>query len=656
MAFVFRAKRNLKFSEAEPNNIYPGEYYKENRLIKDIDKQSSEFQSKTTRNLAQSKFNTPGPGSYEKDIIYYDIFGDYKKKKKSYNIYDSVKTSVIPKEVQQFITKNQAIAFNTRGGRFNYQIDELERQKNVPGPGAYSPEHPVSLNKKKNLNINKEINNKSKIIDKNICINTNNNNSSIINNISNSNRSQSTNDNSNKSRLILKKTKSFNSDYRTETIPSKGNLGYDIDLNGDKKLIMNNNENNMSGNKNDSVGPGQYNLQLNWDKNFLSWEKMRNDNDEKYNIIKARKNLSPLAQLEKDYLLNSQRKKYKIIPKTKTENNSRYNNSKSKLYNYFMNLRYDKIKKIDNKKEFNDFIFDGNPGPGYYSPEKDYSQSENYFSYNKSKKNFDSKTPRFKTVSKANNDLGPGYYYNKSKPKKVEKPRYMLGLIDNPHKDDSLCALKLSLAKENYKVPGPGSYEIEGNFLHEDISNNQNFGSNDKRFKISKEIKEDYPGPGSYENKDGFNANQENKDNVKKNNIFTNYKTDLELIKELEKMPKDEFSTPPVGLYNPNIISSMEYNAKSKINPYADEKIIGFGVQEKKGMSFINKENNRNIGPGRYYKNKKIDMKQNNAPFNQSNKRFNYEQLYNNKMPGPGTYDINSFDDWNKKSHNILFV
>ena len=149
MAFVFRAKRNLKFSEAEPNNIYPGEYYKENRLIKDIDKQSSEFQSKTTRNLAQSKFNTPGPGSYEKDIIYYDIFGDYKKKKKSYNIYDSVKTSVIPKEVQQFITKNQAIAFNTRGGRFNYQIDELERQKNVPGPGAYSPEHPVSLNKKK---------------------------------------------------------------------------------------------------------------------------------------------------------------------------------------------------------------------------------------------------------------------------------------------------------------------------------------------------------------------------------------------------------------------------------------------------------------------------------------------------------------------------
>ena len=651
MAFVFRAKRDLKFTEAEPNNIYPGEYYKENQLIKDIDKQSSEFQSKTTRSVPSTKFNTPGPGSYEKDIIYYDIFDDYKKKKKTYNIYDSVKTSVIPKEVQKFISKNQAIAFNSRGGRFNYQIDELERKKDIPGPGAYSPEHSNSLNKKKILNLNKEINNKK---DNNISI-SNNNNSLITNNISTSNRSQSTNENSNKSRLLFQKIKSFNSDYRTETIPSKGNLGYDIDINGDKKLIMNKKENNMSGIKNDSIGPGQYNLQLNWDKNFLSWEKMRNDNDEKYNIIKARKNLSPLAQLEKDYLLNSQRQKFKITSKTKTENNSRYN-SKSKLYNYFMNLRYDKIKKIDDKKEFNNFIFAGNPGPGYYSPEKDYSQSDNNLSNNKAKKNFNSKSPRFKTVSKANNDLGPGYYYNNSKPKKVEKPKYMLGLIDNPYKDDNLCALKLTLAKENYKVPGPGSYEIESNFLQEDISNNQNFGSNDKRFKISKKIMEDYPGPGSYEQKDSFNPENKNNINIKKNNIFTNYKTDLEVLKELEKIPKEEFSTPPVGLYNPNIISSMEYNAKLKINPYSDEKIVGFGAQEKKGMSFISKENNRNIGPGRYYKNKKIDIKQNNVAFNQSNKRFNYEQIYNNKMPGPGTYDINSFDDWNKKSHNILFV
>ena len=643
MAFVFRGKRDLKFSEAEPNNIYPGEYYKESQLIKDIDKQSPEFQSKTTRDLNISKFNTPGPGSYEKNVIYYDIFGNFNKKKKTKSIYDSIKLNVIPKEVQEFITKNQAIAFNSRGGRFNYKIEELEKKKSIPGPGAYSPN---TFSNENNKIVLKEYNTiKNNNANNNICINTSNN-SSIINNVSN-NRSLSTNDNTNRSKLI-KKTKSFNSEYRNETIPSKGNLGYDIDQNGNKKMV---NNFKINGNKNESIGPGEYNIQLNWDKNIISWDKMKNEDDEKYKLIKLRKNLSPLTQLEKDYLLNSQRQKSKVISKPKTENNSKYNNSRTKIFNYFINLRYDKIRNVNEKKE-NDFPFTGNPGPGYYSPEEEYSKSENYFGYNKFKKNFNSRSPRFKNIEKPNNDLGPGFYYNHSKPKKVEKPKYILGFVDNPTKEDNICALKLSLAKENYKVPGPGSYEIEGNLLHEDISNNQNFGSNDRRFKKSLEIMNDYPGPGSYEKKDEFT--KENKNNLKKNKIYTNYKTDLDLVKELDKVPKEVFSNPPVGLYNPNIISSMEYNAKSKINPYIDEKFVGFGSQAKKGVSFISKDNNRNIGPGRYYKTNN-DIKQNNVPFNQNNKRFNYE-VYNNKMPGPGSYEINSFDDWNKKSHNILFV
>ena len=138
MAFVFRAKRELKFTDSEPNNINPGEYYKEGSFIKDIDKQSPEFQSTTDRNLPIQKFNTPGPGSYEKNIIYSDIFNDYKKIKAIKNIYEVVKTNVIPKEVQKFLLENQAIAFNTRGGRFNYKIEELEKEKNMPGPGTYS--------------------------------------------------------------------------------------------------------------------------------------------------------------------------------------------------------------------------------------------------------------------------------------------------------------------------------------------------------------------------------------------------------------------------------------------------------------------------------------------------------------------------------------
>ena len=653
MAFVFRAKKDIKLSDIEQNNVYPGEYYKENQLVKHIEKQSSEFQSKSTRNSPDNKFNTPGPGSYEKNIIYYDIFGNFKKKKKLYNIYDTVKSNVIPKEVQKFLANNQAIAFNTRGGRFNYKIEELEKEKSRPGPGSYSPNTSMSLNSKKALNTNNDntTNNKS---NNTMCINSYN--SSKTNNFSFNNKSfQSTNENTSSSKLV-KKTMNFNSDYRTETIPSKGNLGYDFDQNGDKKMIINKESNYMSGKKNDSAGPGQYNIQLNWEKNILSWQKMKDEKDEKYNKIKERKNLSSLTQLEKDYLMNSQQKSTKYISKTKTGNY----NTRTKLFNMFLNNRYNKIKTLNEKKDYDDFLFEGSPGPGYYNPHNTYFQSDNYSAYDKSKKNFTAKSPRFKTVNKANNDLGPGFYYNKNKPKKVEKPKYKSGFLDNPNKEDDICALKLSLAKESYKVPGPGSYEVEGNLLHEDVSNNQNFGTNDRRFKKSLEIINDYPGPGTYEQKNGClsqeNKNKNNINNKKNNNVYTNYKTDLELVKELDKIPKEEFSNPPVGLYNPNIISSMEYNVKSKINPYIDQKIVGFGVQDKKGDSLISKDNNRSVGPGRYYKSKIMDLKQNSSPFNQSDKRFNYEHMYNNKFPGPGSYEINSFDDWNKKSHNILFV
>ena len=51
MAFVFRAKREFKLSDIEENNRFPGEYYQEPQLVKNIEKQSSEFQSKSPRNL-----------------------------------------------------------------------------------------------------------------------------------------------------------------------------------------------------------------------------------------------------------------------------------------------------------------------------------------------------------------------------------------------------------------------------------------------------------------------------------------------------------------------------------------------------------------------------------------------------------------------------
>ena len=145
MAFVFRSKRDIKLTSNEESNIYSGEYHQEPQLIKNIDKQSPEFQSKSPRNLIKTKFNTPGPGSYEKNNFDQDIFEKFTKIKRPKNIIETIKLSVIPTEIQEYIEKYKSIGFNSRAQRFNYKNEELEKEK--PGPGAYDPITKVNVSK-----------------------------------------------------------------------------------------------------------------------------------------------------------------------------------------------------------------------------------------------------------------------------------------------------------------------------------------------------------------------------------------------------------------------------------------------------------------------------------------------------------------------------
>ena len=96
----------------------------------------------------------------------------------------------------------------------------------------------------------------------------------------------------------------------------------------------------------------------------------------------------------------------------------------------------------------------------------------------------------------------------------------------------------------------------------------------------------------------------------------------------------------------------MNYKVQSSVNAFQDNKIVGFGVQGKR-FNYNNKSDF--LGPGLYYKNLPKDVKQNAAPFNENNKRFNYKK---EKMPipGPGSYELSNFNEWDKKSFNILFV
>lgn len=626
MAFVYRADRNMNTSTKEQNGTYPGEYFNQSSLIKDIDKQSPEFQSNSKRILYNSKnIGTPGPGSYESNIIKYNE-QQYHKRAKSKDIYEAVKNNLMSKEIIKFLEKNQDIAFNSRGQRFNYMIEDLEKKKKLPGPGSYSP-------------------NVSSIIANTDC--------STVLNLNNSSK---------RSNDYSKKFPTTHSDYRTETIPSKGNLGYEYDKEGIKKMIKNPNFNNSTENsdKNESLlGPGYYNISFKKKDNAINWSKTRDDKNPKYNLIKYKKNLQPLTELEQDYLLN----KKSLDKKSKTMLNISKQNEKNPIFKYFMNRRFNMIKNMKNKMEAEkDLIFETTPGPGYYAPDSDqaFYETQNMNRLSHKVKCFQSTSPRFRTKRLTNLDtkIGPGYYYQKTKPDKVKKDKITKGHLINANKEDiESSAFKISMIKEDFKIPGPGYYEIFSSQFPKAISTNNNFGFNAERFKILNDESLNSPGPGHYNwYKDQFTrtAHSLSKNSFNNSKLFTNSKSDLINVKELNKFSREKFMVPPIGLYNPYIITSIDYNNKAKINTFTDKTVVGFGSQEKKGNSLVPKDNNKLIGPGIYYKNPNKTARQNIVPFNRNEKRFDYNEK--NKNPGPGSYEINSFDEWNKKSHNILFV
>ena len=615
MAFVYRAERNLNnILNKNVGNTYPGEYFNKSSFVKDIDRQSSEFQSNSKRELYLSNIEkTPGPGSYERNIINESHFPHHKKAK-SKDIYETIKLNLIPKEILRFLEKSQNIAFNSSKKRFNYDLEP----KN-PGPGSYSP-NGSSMNAKTDYSTALFQNNSSK-------------------------KSQS-----------LNHSKIFPttfSEFRTETIPSKGNLGYEINKNGVQKMVKNKiKDANL-------IGPGTYDINIKKKENGINWSKTKDEKDPKYTMIEFRKNLQPLTELEQNYL------NYK---NTSISNNSKTSKKfeKSAIFKYQNDRRNKMIRiKKDKLNTEKDLIFDEDPGPGYYAPdetEKFYKTQTDNTNNSKKINCFQSTSPRFNIkTSNLDEKIGPGYYFGKTKPDKVKKLKQKKGHLINVNKDlIENSAYKVSNIKEDFKIPGPGFYENFGSFFPIKsfyYSSKNSFGNTCKRFKeINDKNDDDTPGPGYYETqRDQYfkTTNSLNK-YTSRNKIYTNFKSDLINVDEMSKITKEKYDVPPIGSYNAYITSTIDYNNKAKINSFTDKTIVGFGSQEKKKRSFALKENNKLLGPGIYFKSREKKFKQNVVPFNRNMKRFDYNEK--NKNPGPGTYESNYYEQWNKKSHNILFV
>ena len=388
------------------------------------------------------------------------------------------------------------------------------------------------------------------------------------------------------------------------------------------------------------------------------------EKDPKYSMIQFRKNLYPLTELEQNYLDNQ----INLIKKNKPLLKVSKKFEKNEIFKYQQSRRNNRIRIIKNKLNAEkDLIFDADPGPGYYAPD----EQQKFFKRQKDNINtkkikcFQSTTPRFNIkYSSLDEKIGPGYYFQKTKPDKVKKIKQKKGHLININKElIENSAYKVSNVKEDFKIPGPGFYENFGgfflNYKGSYSSNKNNFGNTTERFK-EKENDNDEIGPGYYNT---FNKEKERyskttnslpKFSYKNKNVFMNFKSDLINVNEMSKITKDKFEIPPIGSYNPYITTTIDYNNKSKINTFTDKTVVGFGSQEKRMKSFDLKGNNKLIGPGIYFKGKEKKAKQNIVPFNQNMKRFDYGEK--NKNPGPGSYETSYYEQWNKKSHNILFV
>ena len=139
-------------------------------------------------------------------------------------------------------------------------------------------------------------------------------------------------------------------------------------------------------------------------------------------------------------------------------------------------------------------------------------------------------------------------------------------------------------------------------------------------------------------------------------------KDDDEKEKEKEKLRRQPYVYKPipcVGTYSPEITKSIYYQVFSKINPYrntvAPFNMINTRFSQVKNPRLEKKET---PGPAYYevlpaFKALNLDKRKYNV-FGQNEQRKSV--IKDPVVPGPGLYNLNRQDEWNKKSYNVLFI
>ena len=610
------------------------------------------------------------------------------------DVSESNVTTIFGCNVLNHSLNSEKFGFLSQTSRFIEQNDF--NKINCPGPGTYE------LNKERNI-YNKISNKNNKLKSSSIKINKTGSLNRIISIPSKIMNGYIYEDEINKSLINGKNNKNL------KKPTAKLNEDYITNRNKKMQLIMNpniTNEKNKNSTTSEFIGPGTYDIFIKQKGNgVMSWIKSSNPT-----LIKqkeeAMKQMEIIDEIKKigDISTACSNDEEKKIPFLYRNFGNTIDNSK-KMENIKNYIKMTKNNIINSRCDF--YLPDKKdiPGPGYYSkeitklkeqlkinenndnnknneikklPELNYRKFQ-IGSKEKIENCFGSSRDRFISNSKSMKDLGPTtYFLSRNKYTPDTKPHffnqlklgktlisdgfdinfdtiyYPKGIPPELQKNNSVPLFKTKNKKSEFKIPGPGTYELSHTFIKHSTSNIQLMQNNIERF-IEKF--NENPGPGTYyENilnnscdniKKVASSSKKNKNSVEKD--FELYRK-MQKIERIRRLNKKRNEIPGVGSYNPGFSETIDYKMRSKYNPkqsYQSPFMYSSGR--------FNYAKDDSVSPA-IYDPKKIDKK-NFVSFSKA-ERFGQNEFDHNgiwHLAGPGSYDLNK-DEWNKKSFNSLFA
>lgn len=633
MAFVIKSKKGEDIKIGETNDIGPGEYLVQTK-VKEIKISKAPFLVTVSRD-ARKDNEVPGPGSYYQD----ETLANYLK-----NLQNEKISSLNDKD-QVLVTKGnysinlkydvEKLGFLQKEKRFKY------KQNYHPGPGCYFPSL-VSRNKEQ-MQIRHANSEKTKF-----------------------------------KKLIMKRQESS-----IPSIPVTNQVfGFDVSSNGN--LVRKANPDmyrTFSGEKGDTVGPGSYEIDYpdKWHKTGTEWSKMKSTR-----INEDKKHIDKMNEAQKQQLDHQ----------TLSLRTTRYSDSKTVADRTKMSFDKCRIVKTRGLKALiDDFDTHNNDGS------KNQTNSNKYVNNQKEELN----NPNLEKIIHRNTP-GPGYYFDMdkmscfTKEKNPDYKQFFGSRMERFHqpKDNSLISpvtyfkdeednkalirkekadrsTKINAAfntrtdrflqlESKEAVPGPGHYEQNQHerclLNKEGYQFDAKFGSTEKRFsQTTRDMKWQYntPGPGEYINP--FSATS-TFNTYKWKGMLMNIPKAISFKRHIDNpimiranSTSNKGYIPAVGQYNPELIYTIDYKIKKKKNKTYSED-IAFNSGLSKGKNDLKKSN---LGPGYYYKEKKLEVKQLIPPFNQGEMR-KMGFVGKGKKIGPGDYNFDSYFDWNKKTFNVNYV